>query len=279
MKPIKDFVYFYVHASIHVAICFVALFMALHFSNIEIINWQVLLLLFCGALLGYNLIKYTELIIRRHSIIHKKGIIAISIFCAVVIELLLVEEHGIGIGILASAFVISVLYALPFWEGKGLRSIPVLKLTSVAVSWSLVTVVYPQYSVFTEIIQEEAMSNTALFVKALAVAVLVVALCIPFEIRDIKYDSPELHTLPQLIGVRNTKLFGITMAALFFALSFYSTQLSKEGNIFILLSVAILLGLLIWFTDRFKGDHYASILVEAVPLFWLGMLWINSLFQ
>ncbi len=37
---------------------------------------------------------------------------------------------------------------------------------------------------------------------------LVLAFLIPFEIRDLAYDKPELKTIPQRIGVTQTKIFG-----------------------------------------------------------------------
>ncbi|GAK93343.1 hypothetical protein JCM19298_2062 [Nonlabens ulvanivorans] len=30
-------------------------------------------------------------------------------------------------------------------------------------------------------------------------------------------------------------------------------------------------GVAIWFSDKFKSDHYASLFVEAIPLLWLTM--------
>jgi len=40
---------------------------------------------------------------------------------------------------------------------------------------------------------------------------------VPFEIRDLKYDDPELKTLPQRFGFINTKVYAALAVVVFFS--------------------------------------------------------------
>ena len=46
---------------------------------------------------------------------------------------------------------------------------------------------------------------------------------LPFEIRDMQYDSLKLSTIPQRIGVMKTKIIGVFML-LFFLLEFFKDE-------------------------------------------------------
>jgi hypothetical protein len=264
---------FYVAASLHVAVCFVALFAVLHFNYLHIIPWQAFLILFCGAVVGYNLVKYGDRIHKRRRVNYQSMIITVSIFCAVISGFFMLEESAMAILTLGLASFISILYTLPFWQRKGLRSVPIFKLTSVAVAWALVLVIYPQFSVFTSVLRTESVGVFELLVKSLEVFVLVIALCIPFEIRDLKYDPPALHTLPQVIGVEKTIVLGIFATVLFLGLGLLRILYFEEGYSIVICAIAVILSTLIYFSDRVKSDYYSSIIVEAVPVLWLGLLW------
>ena len=55
--------------------------------------------------------------------------------------------------------------------------------------------------------------------------VFVVVLILPFEIRDLSVDDKILGTLPQRIGVKNTKLYGLLLLMVFFFLEFFKDEL------------------------------------------------------
>jgi hypothetical protein len=100
---------------------------------------------------------------------------------------------------------------------------------------------------------------------------LVLILLVPFEIRDLAYDMPELKTLPQRFGVTNTKIFALFAAVLFYGLSFLKDtflmiDLIGKGILFLTLGFFILL------TKRKQSKYFASFWVEAIPIFWFGVL-------
>jgi hypothetical protein len=102
--------------------------------------------------------------------------------------------------------------------------------------------------------------------------VLIIALCIPFEIRDLQYDSPQLKTLPQMIGIHRTKLLGVVLCVIYLVIEII--QFGFTTNIIAISTYLLvpLIAVFIWFSDVFKSDYYTSFFVEAIPVFWLGML-------
>ncbi len=267
---------FYVASSLHVAVCFVALFAVIHFNYLDVIPWQMFMILFCGAVVGYNLVKYGDRIHKKHRVNYQPVIIAITAVCAFVSGYLLLDESGLAILIIGLASFISILYTLPFWKRRGLRSVPVFKLTSVAVAWSLVLVIYPQFSTFTLVLQRAPIGVSELVLKFLEIFILVIALCIPFEIRDLKYDPPALHTLPQLIGVSRSIFLGIGLTIAFLAIHLYNAMNFNDGHALVTFLITLILAVLIYYANKVKSDYYSSIIVEALPLYWLGLLWVES---
>ena len=99
----------------------------------------------------------------------------------------------------------------------------------------------------------------------------VIALMIPFEIRDLEYDQTALHTLPQIIGIKKARFFGISLLVLFFLLE-YGKDDFNISSLIVLLLVAIVLGVLITLSRKRQPKYYASFIVEAVPVLWLLLL-------
>jgi hypothetical protein len=278
MWRFKRFISFYVRSSLHVAICFIALFSTVHFSYLEAFSWQMFVLLFCGALIGYNLIKYGDLLLHQRHFLFEKSIILISLIAVTGASVLMLYENWISLGVLSITAAIGLLYIIPFWHGRALRAIPIFKIGSVAFAWSILLVLYPQFSEFTLDLKVSDFDFRYLTFQMLEVIFLVMALCVPFEIRDLKYDAPELKTLPQLIGVTNTMWFGTVATGLFFVFHIANLEQVSITVSWVPISVSAVLLFLIWNSSVKKHDYYASLLVESVPMLWLGVLIFNRIF-
>jgi len=106
---------------------------------------------------------------------------------------------------------------------------------------------------------------------------LILALMIPFEIRDLNYDALALNTLPQVLGIKKTKLLGLALLMGFVVLEFF---LLKQDNGAILISC--FLGLITAFSilkaSTRQSKYYASFFVEGIPvLWWLLLLTFSQL--
>ena len=140
------------------------------------------------------------------------------------------------------------------------RSLGGLKIFLVALVWSGITVILP----YTEIGKVLGWDD---WVEVVQRILLVLVLLIPFEIRDLTYDKPDLKTIPQRIGVTQTKIFGGFLVLFFFFLTFLKdgiTQLEliAKGMLF------LILGGLMFVTKRNQSKYFASFWVEFISIFW-----------
>ena len=98
---------------------------------------------------------------------------------------------------------------------------------------------------------------------------LIIALVIPFDIRDLKYDDTHLHTIPQKIGVKKARQLSMFLVML------YQFWVIARHFIFewdIVFTVCMVLGLevgywLIRFAHKDRKDEYFSFWIEGIPIF------------
>ncbi|MGB2759278.1 MAG: hypothetical protein WBC58_04915, partial [Maribacter stanieri] len=92
-------------------------------------------------------------------------------------------------------------------------------------------------------------------------------LLVPFEIRDLKYDSASLKTLPQRVGVKGAKRIGYCWTVLFYAITFLKTDLDIT-HIMVKTILFVVLMLMIFKTELNQKKYFSSFWVEAIPLLW-----------
>jgi len=280
MKWFQTLLDFYIRSSFHVAFCFVALFLVFHFQNLSKLDDAILLLIFCGVVIGYNIIKYAALLLEQKEFRFKKAVITITTIASGIAAYLIVTDSLWTAAMVALASAFSIFYAFPLIRQHNLRQVPIFKLALVASSWIIIICFLPLKSVYADfeyLIDPLAFSITDSIPWLYAIDIvqlflLIIALCIPFEIRDLQYDAPQLKTLPQLIGITRTKLLGIALCAVYLLMEFipfgFATTITAISSYCIVPFIA----LSIWFSDVFKSDYYASFFVEAIPVLWLGLL-------
>jgi len=96
-------------------------------------------------------------------------------------------------------------------------------------------------------------------------------LMLPFEIRDLNYDSLKLATIPQKIGIKKTKTIGVFLLIVFFFLEYFKDEL-KGDSILVLLIVLFVTLLLMIFSNKNQSKYYSAFFVESVPIIWLIIL-------
>ena len=268
MNFLKRLFNFYLDASIHVAL---AVFSLLKITSIlfkvELSN-HLSLFVFFGTIGCYNFIKYgveaDKYILvnnRYHKSIQFFSLIAFAFGCYHVFFLSI--DSWLLIMILMG---LTGLYALPVLpQSKNLRSLGGLKIILVAIVWTGITVVLPYFEIGKILVWDD-------WIEVVQRLLLVLALLIPFEIRDLAYDKPELKTIPQRIGVEKSKIFGFFLVLLFFFLTFLKDDLSEleliaKGMLF------LILGGLMFMTKRDQTRYFASFWVEFIPIFWWIVIW------
>lgn len=264
MKQLFDF---YIDASVHVAFAVLALLEAT-FILLNIPSGIHLdLFVFFGTISAYNFVKYgveAEKYIlvatRYHKNIQFFSIVALLI--ALYNAFYLSNNALIFLGVM---IFMTGLYAVPVLpHTKNLRNLGGLKIFIVALVWAGTTVLLPVYQINSVISWDVVIETIQRFV-------LVLILLVPFEIRDLAYDSPALKTLPQRFGVSSTRIIGSFGAIVFFALTFLKDNLQPieaigKGILFLCLGFTML------FTEKHQQRYFASFWVEAIPIFWWGVL-------
>ncbi|WP_339666013.1 hypothetical protein [Maribacter arcticus] len=271
MALIKRIFDFYLDASIHVAL---AIFSLVHVTALTLninVPQELYIFIFFGSIGCYNFVKYgveAEKYILVANRYHKNiqffsfGCLLISFY-----QMFFLSER-----VLISLFVliaITGLYALPVLpKHKNFRSLSGLKILIVATVWAGTTVILPaisQLEVITWNVKVEAFQRF----------MLVLVLLVPFEIRDLKYDSVALKTLPQRVGVKGAKIIGYSWSIIFYAATFLKTNLdfiSVGVNTILLL---VLLGIILK-TELNQKKYFSSFWVEAIPLFWWLLIIVGN---
>lgn len=258
------------------ALCFVALFHVVCMYAGFTLGFYAYSLVFCAVVTSYNLMKYGVLLLSKKQLAYRLPIIAVTTICAVWLLLLSVQETMQAQLVLTCSAILCLLYMLPLYKKHGLRFFPVTKLAIVAFCWALLLVYYPAVSSYnTSFLPRFDTLLSALVLSLLPVQLFlfILALCIPFEIRDLKYDEAALHTLPQLVGVQTSKNIGIGLLVLIPAIEFMFqiNGLMQHTEVYVIL---IITALAIWYSDRFKSDYFVGFFVEAVPILWLVLYYI-----
>ncbi|WP_194852146.1 hypothetical protein [Nonlabens antarcticus] len=271
MSHIKRCFEFYISSSLHVSFCYVAFYTIVAFYGGFTPGYVEFIAVGTATLAGYNVAKYIHLIGNRFRFHYPIKII--TVICGVVALVTVIDLGMYAVLLFGFCAVLTSLYSLPEILGRSFRQIPIIKLVTIGISWSVMAVVLPRIlmdvSAYGPVFYEK-WSIGLMFWEALEYSLFVIALCIPFEIRDLKYDSPQLRTLPQLIGTTYSKWVGFVLLILCGLIEFVQYNDSPLQAIATLIALTIT-GFAVSRAGAFKSDYYASFFVESIPILWLGI--------
>jgi len=263
MKIFKQIFDFYLNSSIHVGMsCYALVGITQQLFEIPF-DSAMAYFAFFGTIVGYNFVKYDALArIHRRNMRNELKTIALLSFCALLaVGYFFLQLQRIT-QILSLAFlVLVIMYTLPFFPNKrNARNWAGIKIYMVSICWVGVTVFLP-------IINSEIPLMASVFQLAAQRFILIFVLILIFEIIDLKYDDPYLKTVPQQIGVLNTKKVGSFLLVLFVVLEFLDRSFTT--SLFILkLGIAMSTMLFLLFANEQKSKYYSSFWVESIPIFW-----------
>ena len=281
MKQLKILIDFFVESNIWVAISVVAL---LRITNIyfEIVsNGFLQVFVFTSVIFGYNFIKHfttqyllgIKLFMSNHSISflfkcfnklknEKKIILIINTLSIIISFVFFFKLKSITQLLIVIPLLLSIFYTISFGN-KTLRNIEGLKIYVVGITWSIVTVLLPIKEFDLEFSEE-------VYLVFLQRFLFIIALILPFEIRDLSLDSMKLKTVPQKIGTQKTKIYGFVLLLLFFSLEYF-----KFKPLFLTsLTVLIVTLLFLLYSNERQSKYYSSFFVEGIPIFWYILLMV-----
>lgn len=223
--------------------------------------------IFLGVIVAYNFLKYAGEA-KRYLIVKRKRtkiIQAFSFLCATGALFFLFQlplRSWILLGLLT---LVSTFYMIPTrLFGKNIRSLSGLKIFVVALVWALVTVMLPALDMDIHLSRDLLISFVQRFLY-------VVAIMMPFEIRDLNLDDDALKTLPQQLGIKKAKLLGITIMVVFYLLDYFKHNLNTHEHI-VLSVITVISILMIHFSKEGQGKYYSAFWVEGIPVLWWLLL-------
>ena len=269
MTFLKHLFDFYIGASIHVALAVYALTRITEFYFDLPYQKNLDYFIFLGTITGYNFVKYAGVAKFYHRSL-TKSLRFIQVFSFLCFCLLCYVAWLLPIKTLmyfAPFALFTVLYVVPFLGGfqKNLREISYLKIFIVAGVWAGVTSTIPLLVSGSEFTSEIVL----LFFQRM---LFVLALILPFEIRDVSLDLEDIKTLPQKIGISQTKRFGLALLLLTLTFEFTVTQSHLLRNIF--LGICFVLLFFIMRSKEDQSKYYSAFWVESLPIFWWVLLLI-----
>ncbi|MEX0905082.1 MAG: hypothetical protein WD604_08575 [Balneolaceae bacterium] len=270
MIPAKKIFDFYINSSIHVALAVTA------FTGITLLNFEIspdaglLLFIFFGTVTGYNFVKYAG-IAKFHQLDdlskNLRVIFSFSMLCLAGMIYYALQQPVSVIIAAGLMGVITLLYALPVYREQNIRSFTGVKIFVIAFVWAGVTVILPVTGA------TGINWHTDVFLEFIQRVLFVIVLTLPFEIRDLRFDSVQLGTIPQLIGIRKTRIAGIVILLAVVLTEFFKEH-SGAGEMAVLVFAAILTAVLVQKSVLRQNRYYASFWVEGVPVVWWVLLFL-----
>lgn len=271
MQLLKKIIDFYIFSNIHVALAGFCL------TKITLLKFGYStffspLFVAFSIMVSYNFIRFYEIKTNRLSWLkqwfldQKKVLMGLTIFSILgIVYLLFLTSFNLkSLLVLIPFAFMTFFYVIPIFKIRStevsFRNFPGIKIFSIAIAWAGVSVLFPLYEKGVEL-------NTAVFVEFIQRILFLIAITLPFDIRDIHSDSEELKTLPQILGVKNTKIIGSLLLVFFVLL-----ELIQKMNLLITISIAIVTVTFLWFSTIDKSRYYSSFWVEGIPIFWLFLI-------
>lgn len=273
MSLIKRWFSFYVFANVHVGLAAWCL-TKITITDFEVENDSLAYFVFFATILSYNFIRVIRLdslnsMIGNWIRSNKRSLIILNSLCLMSIIYLLFFFSTLEFLFLVPFFLLSLFYVIPLTAKiKGLRQIPGLKLIIISFTWAAVTVYFP-------LLSSNLLESDELRIVFIQRLLFIMAITIPFDIRDTHLDVPDLKTLPQLIGVGNSKAFAIFLIVVFQWLDYYRAP--HLGISFAVTGIVSVFSVLLILGARERQKRfYSSFWVESIPILWYGLLLISE---
>lgn len=264
MKLLKKTLDFFLFSNIFVALCVVALCVSTAFQlDVKVVD--SLPFVFCASYFSYNfhrIVKTNQVSIQTSWRNKNGNLVNWTTFLAFIFSVYFATALSAKMMILLiPAALLSLLYPFSIFSFKGhftsLRDIPFLKLLIIAFVWALVTVIF--------ISANEVFSFRTLFTLFIQRFFFVMAITIPFDIRDVKFDKKKIKTIPVVFGVDMAKKIAISFLIVFELLALFQFMVNDiDLAVFIsLLLTSLFSGILIIFSNNDSSEYYYSLYVEG----------------
>lgn len=266
-SPVSKTLFWLGETNIFIAFAAGACTLATYAFHDAIPNYNLVAFIFFATLLIYNLqrrigdLNASGAFYKIKTVLMILGAIGLIPFA---IHLTIVELAG-----LAVAGAISLGYAYPFIPYNGeryaIRRIPYLKLWIIVLAWILSTTVVPLIDIV-DLNSTDDRLSTLFF--ALQQGAFIVALTIPFDVRDLEVDYPFQRTLPMVFGVEWSIKFAqrAMIAAFIFAFLNYLIGFFAFPQMLVQLGISALGYFVVTRGKKHRSPLYYSIILDGMIL-------------
>jgi hypothetical protein len=227
-------------------------------------DMNLILFVFFGTVFGYNFIKFLDKFKSvRGKFKNKKMqfIVLLTVLSSLLSGFFFIELPERIKGFLILPLLSTVFYTIPFAKKYTLRTISGLKVFVIAISWAYVTVLIPS-------LENSAIPLRSVILLFLQITGFIIALMIPFEIRDLDSDPKALKTIPQRLGTIKSKVLGLLILICCSLIEFMKNP-SVSDYSYVLWIVCCITGITLLFAKKNQSKYYTSVLVESIPILWL----------
>jgi len=265
MQLLKKIVNFYIFSNIHVA------FASFSLTKLTLLYWHINsniipVFVFFSTTLSYNYIRLTR--IKQIDFWFSEWLKKNRIYLIILSFISFLICIYIGFNLQINAILILIpflfltgLYVIPQSISKkiSLRNLPIFKIFAISLSWAGISVLFP-------LMQHDIFSYKVLWLF-LQRFLFVVALTLPFDIRDVPYDKKKIKTLPIWLGVFTAKILGIFFLILFLTIDLI---VFNKSVLWIDIFITICLSFLLLKATTNQNKYYSAFWVEGIPILWLG---------
>lgn len=280
---------FIVYSNIFIAVCAVALIFATYeLADIPPVTDGLALLVFSATLFIYILQRIypgKEIAAEASAMQmwlsrHKKlmwVLLAASLVTGGIAFFILNAEVRMAMVILGF---FTLAYSLPIFPGGKrffrLRDLGLLKTVFVALVWTGTTVWLPVVHLGPQLFSTSGI--TWLLAERF---LFILAITIPFDIRDIRFDEMEIpiSTLPMKIGINRTKILSLAILGAFAIAAFSHYVLMSEGeavNFVMLLFSALGAAYLVLRIGQDTRELYYLLYLDGMMLVQYALVWVGN---
>ena len=262
---------FFINSNIWVAFCITGLAFSAEIL-LESTNFKISNFIFFSTIFAYNFQRLVRLKKgHEHSykdwfLINRKSIYFLMFLAATVCAYLFFEFKLITQIAILFTGVLSAFY--PF----GLRKIPFAKIFIISFVWT--------FSIMMLLVFENNIPISQNIIWQFASTFLFVfSITVPFDIRDIAYDTQNIVTIPLFFGVIRSKKIAIfsLLICVIISLFLYIKMTLIMPHLLALIFLYILASIFILKSDTKNGKTYFSFWVESLSIFSYFLLVISEL--
>lgn len=159
---------------------------------------------------------------------------------------------------------ISVAYIIRIRKSN-LRELPYLKIYLIAFCWVFTTSLFPLIN--------EANFNVTYWAIAIVQLLYIIAVTIPFDLRDMYMDNSDQKTIPQLVGTTNAKIISCALLILFLLTT--AGWIENLSHFYWFLLAVLIQILFVIFSSPNRASFYFALIDGSISLLGLSYYFLR----